>query len=100
MNTGILSKGYEDRFVDTDRYDWRTEDFLRGLAAAIQDSISDWRPTLSELVGLLPSSSKSNQVVLAGAAYGSAKSIIETYPRPINSPIWGRTERNWKRASG
>ena len=82
MNSDILSEEYAERFVDTDRYDWRTEDFLRGLAAAIQDSNLEWRPGLTELVELLPPASASNRLVLAGAAYGSGKSIKEKYPGP------------------
>ena len=77
----ILDEAYEQMFNDAS-YPSPIPELLSGLAAAIQDSHLTWRPTLSELVSLLPSNKDSNRIVLAGSAYGAAKAIRDDFPGP------------------
>jgi hypothetical protein len=82
MRHTILEPEYEAKFVDTTKYPASTPFLLRGLAAAIQDSGSSWRPLVSDLAHILiplPSDHK-DDLVASGAAYGAAKSISNIYP--------------------
>lgn len=82
MGVGILSHDYRVVFVDNPKYSGRVSDHLAGLAVSIEDSHDSWRPTVSELLSLLPESPESNSIVAAGMAYGSAKAIGHDYPGP------------------
>jgi len=82
MRKKILSKAYQEVFVDEPKYSGQVENHLSGLAAAIEDSDKDWRPTVSDLVRLLSNLKESNAIVAAGLAYGSAKAIGDYYPGP------------------
>jgi hypothetical protein len=82
MGTEILSSEYRISFVDDLKYDGRVANHLSGLAAAIEDSHETWRPTVSELLSLLPESDSTNALVASGMAYGSAKSIEIDFPGP------------------
>jgi hypothetical protein len=84
MRHSILNPEYEANFVDTEEYPPSTPFLLRGLAAAIQDAGSSWRPLVSELAHILiplPADHK-DDLVASGAAYGAAKSISNIYPGP------------------
>jgi hypothetical protein len=78
----ILDDEYDAAFIDTRKYPPSTPFLLRGLAAAIQDSVQDWRPRLSELVSLLKRLDDHVPIVSAGGAYGAGKQIMDAYPGP------------------
>jgi len=82
MKHTILSPEYEAIFIDDRTLPPSTVPLLRGLAAAIQDSHSDWRPKLSELVNLIRGTKQEVALVNAGGAYGAAKQIKDMYPGP------------------
>jgi hypothetical protein len=82
MKITLLSKEYSLTFVDDEKYEGRPANHLEGLACAIQDSHPIWRPSISELINILPRSEGGNAVVAAGMAYGAAKSIASEYPGP------------------
>jgi hypothetical protein len=82
MSQILLSKDYRAIFVDDPKYSGRVSTHLAGLASAIEDSHQNWKPTVSELVALLPKSDESNALVAAGMAYGAAKQMMADYPGP------------------
>jgi len=84
MKHTILDESYESKFVDVDIYSPYTVFFLRGLAAAIQDSHPSWRPNVSELAEILKSCDRKyrDNLLNAGASYGAAKQIYSMYPGP------------------
>lgn len=82
MAIEILSSSYREGFIDQSKYSGRVSNHLAGLASAIEDSHDDWRPTVSELLGLLPRAESTNAIVAAGMSYGAAKSIGDDYPGP------------------
>ena len=82
MKPKILSASYEKAFVDTHDYPPTTVFYLRGLAAAIQDSHISWRPKLSELINLLKKKNEAPKIAASGASYGAAKQIKNHYPGP------------------
>jgi hypothetical protein len=82
MKHTILSPEYEAAFVDTTRYPPSTPFLLRGLAAALQEVKSDWRPAVSELVASLRTLTDPMPLVSAGSAFGAAKQIESVYPGP------------------
>jgi len=82
MKYEILSPSYERDFVDTHDYAPTTVFYLRGLAAAIQDSHISWRPKLSELIKLLREKNEAQRIAASGASYGAAKQIKDYYPGP------------------
>lgn len=82
MGLEILSQNYRKLFVDESKYSGRVANHLAGLAAAIEYSHEDWRPTVSELLDLLEKSESINEIVAAGMVYGSALIIGQDYPGP------------------
>lgn len=82
MQHTILAPEYEAVFVDTQHFPPSTPFLLRGLAAALQDAKSDWRPTVSELARALRDLPDPMPLVSAGSAYGAGKQIATVYPGP------------------
>jgi hypothetical protein len=82
MKHTILAPEYEKRFIDTTNYPPSTGFYLRGMAAAIQDSHPTWRPTFSELIAILKNAEGARELVIAGSAYGAAKQISTAFPGP------------------
>ena len=82
MTVSLLSSTYAATFIDDEKYSGRVSTHLTGLASAVEDSHPDWRPTVSQLVVLLPESEASNAIVASGMAYGPAKQIGNEFPGP------------------
>jgi hypothetical protein len=82
MRSYLLSNDYSSTFVDDAKYEGRPAKYLEGLACAIQDGHTSWRPSISELISLLLKAECANAIVASGMAYGAAKSVAEWFPGP------------------
>lgn len=82
MGIYILSADYQLIFVDDPKYEERVAHHLCGLAAVIEACNDSWRPTVSQLLELLPQSDSTNAIVSAGMAYGAGYSIEKEFPGP------------------
>ena len=78
----LLESNYASIFVDNVIYSDRLVSHLVGLASAIQNSHKTWRPTISELISLIPKTEDGNAIVAAGMAYSAAKTIQDNFPGP------------------
>jgi hypothetical protein len=78
----ILSEEYGNSFVDSQKYFGQVSRHLVGLASVIEECSDNWRPTVSELLDLLPESKATNELVSSGLSYGVAKYIGLDFPGP------------------
>ena len=78
----MISKGYKDRFIDDRSISPNAHWMLEGTAAVIEDETDDWRPTLTELLELIPRDDSGERLIRAGYAYGVGKQMRGAFPAP------------------
>jgi len=76
----MISEKYKAAFIDDYSYPPPTPWILQGLAAVIEDETKDWRPTMTQLIELIPHDKFGEQLIKAGRAYGVGKQLRSIYP--------------------
>jgi len=82
LGLGILSEEYQKLFVDDSKYSGQVSRHLVGLASIIEECNKTWRPSVSDLLKLLPESEETNELVSAGLAFCVAQFIGLDFPGP------------------
>jgi hypothetical protein len=77
----VISDEYKAAFIDHS-YSPTTQWMLQGLAAVIEDETDDWRPTMTELIELIPHDQSGKRLIKAGYAYGAGKQLRSGFPAP------------------
>jgi hypothetical protein len=78
----IITDEYKAKFLDDEIYNGRPYQQLVGLAAVIEVTDKEWRPTITNLVNLITKNKSNNKLLLSGSAFGCAKAIQECFPGP------------------
>ena len=78
----IISEEYKAAFIDDHSYSPPTHSMLQGLAAVIEDETKDWRPTITELIELIPHDEFGERLIKAGHAYGAGKKLRSGFAAP------------------
>jgi len=76
----IISDDYKAVFIDDHSYPPTTRWMLQGLAAVIEDETNEWRPSMTDLIALIPHDQSGERLIKAGHAYGAGKLLRSSFP--------------------
>lgn len=76
----LIPDDYKEVFFDDMSYPPSTGWMLKCLASAIVDENPDWRPTMTELIGIIPMNDFGKNLIMAGHAYGAGRQIKNRFP--------------------
>jgi len=80
MSEDVIPESYKEFFFDDKSYPPSTAWMLKCLASVIVDEGVDWRPTMTELISIIPRNDFGKNLVMAGHAYGAGKKIKSQFP--------------------
>jgi hypothetical protein len=78
----IISAAYKGRFIDDHSLSPNAQEMLQGVAAVLEDETDNWRPTLTELLKVIPHNDFGERLIKAGYAYGIGKQLRGHFAAP------------------